>query len=161
GYVDSHLTITHGGPPFRYPTNAAVGPNNEIYVSDGYGNARVHRFDEQGRLLSSWCGPGAGSGQRNIPPAAVDDHNRPLYTSDREDDRVALFDLDGGWKGEWTGVRRPDDLIVTSDDVVYIAELGMRAGIVAGMDQPTPTTPLSRVTVRDLNGKVLATLGAD
>ena len=39
-----YRTIQHAGPPFNYPTNLALGPNGDLYVADGYGNARVHRF---------------------------------------------------------------------------------------------------------------------
>jgi hypothetical protein len=80
---------------------------------------------------------------------------------DRENNRVQLFSMDGEFRGEWTDLRRPDDVYVTDDGLVYIAELGMRAGIVPGMSAPTPTTPLSRVSVRDLDGRQLTTLGAD
>ena len=48
---------------FRFPTNAATAPDGDIYVSDGYGNARVHKFTPDGRLLLSWGSPGAGPGQ--------------------------------------------------------------------------------------------------
>jgi DNA-binding beta-propeller fold protein YncE len=162
GYRDSdHRTIMFGGPPFRYPTKAAVAPNNELFVSDGYGNARVHRFSEDGHLLASWGGPGTDDGQFNIPHSIFVDRHGTVYVSDRENHRVQLFSMDGEFRGEWTDVRRPDDVFVTEDDIAYVAELGMRAGIVAGMDPATPTSPLSRVTIRDLDGRMLTTLGAD
>ena len=60
-------SVTHGGPPYNRPTNLSVGPNGDLYVSDGYGNARVHRFDAEGALLQSWGQPGpvpVSSGRR-------------------------------------------------------------------------------------------------
>jgi hypothetical protein len=46
--------VDHAGPPFNRPTNLAVGPTGELYTSDGYGNARTHRFSTDGKLLQSW-----------------------------------------------------------------------------------------------------------
>src|SRR6476661_6307448 len=67
GYVHGKLdTITHGGPPFNRPTNLAVAPNGELYVSDGYGNCRVHRFSAKGELLQSWGEPGTEPGRFNL-----------------------------------------------------------------------------------------------
>jgi sugar lactone lactonase YvrE len=162
GYRDfDHRTITHGGAPFHFPTKAAVGPDNELFISDGYGNARIHRFSEDGTLLASWGGPGAGEGEFSIPHSVFIDHQRTLWVCDRENDRIQRFTLDGAFLGEWTDLRRPDDVYVTTDGAVYVAELGNRAGIVPGMSTPTATSPLSRVSIRDLDGRPLATLGAD
>jgi DNA-binding beta-propeller fold protein YncE len=52
------------GAPFNHPTDVAVDPRNgDLVVSDGYGNACIHRFDRDGRLLASWGEPGTGPGQ--------------------------------------------------------------------------------------------------
>jgi sugar lactone lactonase YvrE len=55
------------GPPFNRPTNAAIAANGDIYVADGYGNARVHRFTADGELIGSWGEPGRGPGQFVVP----------------------------------------------------------------------------------------------
>ena len=57
-----------GGPPFNQPTNLALAPDGTLYVTDGYGNARVHKFSPDGRLLFSWGEPGERA--RPVPPAA-------------------------------------------------------------------------------------------
>ena len=62
-----YRTILRAGPPFHYPTNVALSPEGELYVSDGYGNARVHKFSADGRLLFSWGEPGNGDGQFHLP----------------------------------------------------------------------------------------------
>src|SRR5262249_50682173 len=62
-----YRTIRRVGPPFHRPTNVALSPRGEIYVTDGYGNARVHKFAADGRLLFSWGEPGSGPGQFNLP----------------------------------------------------------------------------------------------
>ena len=65
-------------PPARstYPTNVALSPAGEIYVSDGYGNACIHRFSPDGRLLASWGQPGDGPGQFHVPHGIAIDRQR-------------------------------------------------------------------------------------
>src|SRR6266852_6082334 len=46
------------GEPFHRCTHTALSPHNEIYVSDGYGNACVHKYAPNGKLLMSWGEPG-------------------------------------------------------------------------------------------------------
>ena len=162
GYTDwDFRTISTGGPPFNTPTGVAVAPSNDVYVSDGYGNARVHRFSETGELLGSWGAPGHGPGQFRTPHGLFVDRRGTVYVADRENDRIQRFSPDGTFIDEWTGVRRPDAVFVTPDDRVFVAELGYAAGVVPGMSRPTRQTPASRVTIRDLDGRVLAALGAD
>ena len=63
----STASIQRGAPPFNRPTNVAVAPSGDLYVSDGYGNARVHRFSADGKLIQSWGEPGLAPGQFNLP----------------------------------------------------------------------------------------------
>ena len=156
-----YRTISTGGPPFNEPTGVAVSPSNEIYVSDGYGNASVHRFSEHGELIGSWGGPGRGPGQFRTPHGIFVDRRGTVYVADRENDRIQRFSAGGEFVGEWTGCRRPDAVFVTRDDVAFVAEMGYVAGIVPGMSLPTPQSLSSRVTLRDLSGRVVASLGAD
>src|SRR6266567_4359792 len=62
-----YCTIRWVGPPFNFPTNLALAPDGAMYVSDGYGNARIHKFTPEGRLLLSWGDKGSGPGQFHIP----------------------------------------------------------------------------------------------
>jgi DNA-binding beta-propeller fold protein YncE len=156
-----YRTITQGGAPFNAPTGVAVGRNNEFYVSDGYGNARIHRFNERGELLGSWGAPGKGPGEFNIPHGVWVDRSGRVVVSDRENDRIQRFTAEGAFIDQWADVRRPDTVHVTDDGLTYVAELGYIGGIVPGLAAPTPTSPPSRVTVRDENGRVLSTIGAD
>jgi DNA-binding beta-propeller fold protein YncE len=162
GFRDGdYRTISEAGPPFNSPTNLAVGPDNDLFVTDGYGNARVHRFSEQGELKSSWGSPGSGPGEFNIPHGIFVDRRGTVYVADRENDRIQRFTADGAFIEQWTDVRRPDTLFITDDDQAYVAELGYIGGIVPGMDAPTPATKPSRITVRDLDGTIRAQLGPD
>jgi sugar lactone lactonase YvrE len=66
-YDGKVMASIRGGPPFNRPTNLAVAPDGELFITDGYGNARVHVFSADGRLLRSWGEPGTGPGQFMLP----------------------------------------------------------------------------------------------
>ncbi len=156
-----YRTIQRGGPPFSSPTNVAIGPDLKIFVSDGYGNSRVHRFSETGELEFSWGEPGSGPGEFHIPHSVFVDGHGTVYVADRENDRIQLFSTDGEYLSSWDDVRRPDDIFVTADDRVFVAEQGHRSGLVPGMPEPTSSSSVSRITVRDRAGKVQSKWGAD
>ena len=104
---------TWGGDPFNRPTHAAVSPNTgAIYVSDGYGNSRVHKYSPEGRLLLSWGEPGVDAGQFIRPHnIAVDSEDRVLV-ADRECHRVQVFDVDGKFITMWNNIHRPDGMTI-------------------------------------------------
>jgi DNA-binding beta-propeller fold protein YncE len=107
--------IQRGGPPFNRPTNIALAPNGDLYVADGYGNARVHRFTADGQLVQSWGEPGIGPGQFNLPhgiAVAADGH---VFVTDRENDRIQIFSSDGKFLAQWTHVQRPTDVFIDRD----------------------------------------------
>lgn len=147
-------SISHAGPPFNLPTKAAIGPGGDIYVSDGYGNARIHRFDAAGRLIVSWGEPGRGPGQFNLPHAVWVADAR-VFVADRENDRIQLFSLDGELLDIWDHVQRPADLSVDANGLLYVASLPWRAGA-PELGGPPPRHSLpGGVYVLDLAGNVL------
>jgi DNA-binding beta-propeller fold protein YncE len=95
-------TIIRSGAPFHYPTNLAIAPGGDLYVSDGYGNARIHRFSADGRLLHSWGEPGDGPGQFRIPHGIAVDQTGTVFVADRENSRIQLFDAKGTYLSSWT-----------------------------------------------------------
>ena len=101
GRSDSYKQVTHGGAPFNLPTDIAVAPSGEMFVSDGYGNARVHKFSPEGKLLKSWGEPGSAPGEFNLPHGVWIDRRGRLLVADRENDRVQVFDQDGRLLGVW------------------------------------------------------------
>jgi hypothetical protein len=134
--LDGKLLQTWGTPsqtgapglPFNKPTRAVVTPDGELYVSDGYGQQRIHRFGANGNLIHSWGTEGNGPGQFALPHDVwVDPRNRVLVC-DRENARVELFDRDGGYLGEWPGLANPMQIFVR-DDVLYLAESNQRVSI--------------------------------
>jgi DNA-binding beta-propeller fold protein YncE len=122
------------GMPFNQPTRAVRAPSGDIYVSDGYGQTRVHRYSPDGKLLQSWGEPGTGPGQfyQGIPPWAkvpystvhsvfVDPRGR-VFVADRDNQRVQIFDAKGTFLSEWTGLIYPCDLYIDAAGVVYVDE---------------------------------------
>lgn len=117
------------GEPFNQPTDFALGPDGEMYISDGYGNARIHKYSPDGELIKSWGQPGTGPGEFDLPHCVrVDPRNR-LMVADRENNRIQFFTLDGEYIEEWGDLLQPDTIYIDDDDLVYIAELGQRISI--------------------------------
>ncbi|MFO0967274.1 MAG: peptidyl-alpha-hydroxyglycine alpha-amidating lyase family protein [Gemmataceae bacterium] len=154
-----YRTIEHSGSPFNYPTNVALGPRGDIFVADGYGNARVHRFAPDGRLLLSWGEPGDGPGQFHVPHGIAVDRGGTVYVADRENSRIQLFSRDGEYQGEWRDVARPCQIFIDSAEQVFVAELGHRAGRWPGTGEAAPGQAGGRVSVFDRSGALLARWG--
>ncbi|MFZ0218320.1 MAG: peptidyl-alpha-hydroxyglycine alpha-amidating lyase family protein [Candidatus Dormiibacterota bacterium] len=160
GYDGSSLeSITHGGPPFNRPTNLAVAPSGDLYVSDGYGNARVHRFDAGGRLLQSWGEPGVGQGEFNLVHGIAVAEDGRVLVADRENDRVQVFTADGRYLDEWTNVQRPTNLAIDGAGRVYVSELWRPAGDRSLRLGVNVENLPGQVSVRDQQGEVLARWG--
>jgi DNA-binding beta-propeller fold protein YncE len=154
-----YRTVRRGGPPFHYPTNLAIGPNGDLYVSDGYGNARVHKFSPDGRHLLSWGEPGAGPGQFHLPHGIAVGPDGTVHVADRENSRVQLFSPDGKYLAEWTDVARPCQVFIDRHGSVWVAELGFHAGTWPGTAPPAADAPGGRVSVFDAAGRLRARWG--
>lgn len=152
-------SITRGGPPFNRPTNLAIGPNGDLYVSDGYGNARVHRFSPDGELLQSWGEPGTDTGQFNLPHGIAVHLDGRVFVADRENDRIQIFSPDGEYLDQWLDTQRPTQLQIGPDGVVYVAELWRRVGETSQRLGRAETDAPGRVSVLAPDGSVLARWG--
>ena len=95
------------GEPFHRCTHTALSPKGEIYVSDGYGNARIHKYTPDGKLLMSWGEPGTGEGEFNIVHNICCDADGWVYVADRENHRVQVFDGNGKYETQWNNLHRP------------------------------------------------------
>jgi len=153
-----YRTLKQPAGPFHYPTNVAIAPDGEIYVSDGYGNCRVHRFTPDGQLIQSWGDPGADPGEFHLPHGVFIDSRERLYISDRENNRVQIFTRDGQFINQWDHVIRPTNVYVDADDHVFVAEVGNQVGLFPWMTPPPDSTG-ARLTVMDLDGNILARWG--
>jgi DNA-binding beta-propeller fold protein YncE len=96
------LTLGKKGQPgdgpdqFNKPTDVAVAPSGEIYVADGYGNARVVKFSKDGKYQKEWGKKGTAAGEFNLPHAVCLDPQGRVYVGDRENNRVQIFDASTG-----------------------------------------------------------------
>lgn len=154
-----YRTIQRSGPPFNFPTNMALSPKGEIFVADGYGNARVHRFSPEGQLIASWGEPGAKPGQFHVPHGIAIDRAGIVYVADRENSRIQLFSPDGKYLSEWTDVARPCQVFIDPDGNVFVAELGFRAGMFPGNEPPPGNPTGGRFSVFNVHGELQARWG--
>ena len=104
--------VTPPAPPeaarFRQPTDVAWDSQGNIYISDGYINSRVAKFDRNGDWVKSFGEPGKGPGQFNTPHAIAIDNQDNVYVGDRGNQRVQIFDTDGTYLREWKVEIPPD-----------------------------------------------------
>jgi streptogramin lyase len=126
------------GAPFNQPTKAVEARNGDIYVSDGYGQYRAHRFDAKGRLVRSWGERGTGPSQFELPHDVIVDSRNRVLLCDRTNGRIQVFDREGNYQSEWNGLRSPQQ-VYERDGLLYSAE---------GRE----------IKIRDLNFKEIATL---
>ena len=127
-------------------TDITFGPNGRLFVSDGYGNARILEYTAEGRRVKAWGSAGTGPGQFNIPHGIAYQENT-LYVADRGNSRVQRFDLDGRYLGQWTNLGRPVALTVF-DGALWVStmfakpailKVDLASGAILGqMDAPGP-----------------------
>lgn len=135
------LEISVGGqpaipPPVRVPraegspvlagqfvgtTDIAFAANGDLYVSDGYGNARVIHFDKNGRKIREWGTPGSGPGQFQLLHGIAIGADGNVYVADRENGRVQWFTPDGKYLGEWKSGGRVFSLAFSPTNDLYLA----------------------------------------
>lgn len=148
-------SIKRGAPPFNRPTDVAVAPNGDLYVVDGYGNARVHHFTPNGKLIRSWGEPGTGPGQFHLPHAVFVARDGRVLVADRENDRIQFFSPEGDYLDQWTHVQRPTDIYIDREGLVYVSELWWRVGQSSFVHGAIKHDLPGRVSVLDLKGNVL------
>lgn len=137
--------------PFNYPTEMVPAPSGDMYVSDGYRNARVHRFAADGHLKSSWGGPGKGGpNEFHLVHSMIVGDDGLLYVCDRENNRIQIFNADGEYQNMWTDLLRPMDISQSPDGVFCISEGGRDAR--QGFTEDTD----SRISLMNQAGELLA-----
>lgn len=110
------------GSLFNHPTDVAVSADGKIFVADGYGNSKVHRFSAEGRPEISWGRPGKDQGEFGVPHALCITKAGNLLVADRENNRLQLFDLDGKYLDEWHGFYRPMGIWEDSAGCIFVTE---------------------------------------
>jgi DNA-binding beta-propeller fold protein YncE len=143
------------GRPFSRCTHTALSPEGDLFVSDGYSNARVHKFAPDGTLLLSFGEPGVGKGQFNLPHNIGCDADGWVYVADRENHRIQVFDSNGRFETQWHNVHRPSALYTTpgSQPICYVGECGPVMEFNRGAPNLGP-----RVSILSHTGELLARL---
>ena len=113
------------GKPFCRCTHSALTPEGNIIVSDGYGNASIHIFDQNGKHLKTWGNPGSLPGEFNLPHNVCCDEDGWIYVADRENSRIQIFNTDGKFEKQINNMHRPSGLAITpgSNPDLIIGEL--------------------------------------
>ena len=105
---------------FDRPADIAFGPNDELYVADGYGNSRVVKFDANGNFVMTWGTPGSAPGEFDLVHSVAVDSQGRVYASDRENNRIQIFDENGELLKMWTHLGATQNIFITPDDHVWV-----------------------------------------
>jgi DNA-binding beta-propeller fold protein YncE len=150
------MEISVGGQPegksgFTGTTDMAFAPNGHLFISDGYGNARILEYTADGKRLREWGSAGTGPGQFRQPHGIAVDSEGIVYVADRQNGRLQRFDLTGKYLGEW-------------DNLGMVTTVAVRAGdLWIGTQQrnePTGATGwLMKIDRR--SGKILGHVGSE
>jgi peptidylamidoglycolate lyase len=107
---------------FGRPTDIAWLPDGTFFVSDGYVNTRVVKFDKNGKYLMTWGTKGKGPGQFDLPHSIDIDAQRRIYVADRSNSRIQIFDENGKYLSEWDNIRQPYHIMITADQHLWVAD---------------------------------------
>ena len=136
--------VKNSAGPFNLPTGIAVNSAGEMFISDGYGNCRVHKYSPSGLLITSWGEPGTKNPlQFNLPHGITIDSKGRVLVCDRENHRIQIFDQNGEFETVWSGFRQPTDIAEGPGGEFYISELQ------------------HRLTIVDAKGKILTQWGGE
>jgi len=140
------------GDQFIRPSDVAFDGEGNIFVADGHGaNARIAKFDRDGRFLLSWGSRGTGPGQFNVPHSIATDTRGNVYVADQGNKRIQIFDGKGGFKSQITDVGVPQAVCVSGGPHQYL--YSSHAGDKYGMDD-------AAIFKLELDGRVVGKFGA-
>jgi DNA-binding beta-propeller fold protein YncE len=105
---------------FNRPTDIAFAASGDFYVSDGYGNSRVVKFNAKGEYLLDWGKKGTGPSEFNTPHSIGVDAKGRVYVSDRENNRIQIFDGSGKFLKQWTHLGATQNLFITPGQEMWI-----------------------------------------
>jgi hypothetical protein len=125
------MMLGHLGQPgngrdyLSQPTDIAIAPNGDIYVTDGHGGAsndRIVKYNKDGHFITTWGKRGKGQGEFDGLHAIALDSAGRVYVGDRTNGRVQVFEGDGKFIAEWKQFGRPSGIAIGKDDTIYVAD---------------------------------------
>lgn len=129
---------------FNEPTGIAFGKNGDLFISDGYVNARVIKFNRDGEYITHWGKKGTGDGEFNLVHDVCLDSEERIYVADRLNQRIQIFDTNGKFLGKWTDIGAPWGLAYSrKENCIYMCD---------GVN--------NRIVKLSLEGQVLGTLSS-
>jgi hypothetical protein len=128
--------VAGAGPDaFDQPTDVAIAQNGDIFIGDGHsgggtatGNARIMKFDKDGKFLMTWGKKGMGPGEFDVIHTLAFDSRGRLFVGDRQNNRVQIFDQNGKFIDQWFQFGRPSGMYIDRNDVIYVADSESRDG---------------------------------
>jgi streptogramin lyase len=112
---------------FNQPSYVTVAPNGDLYVSDGYVNARIVQLSPQGEFIRVIGGvEGAEPGQLKLPHGVAVDSNGRIIVNDSDNQRISVFDKDGAFVTTWPFPSR-GGIAITDDDTLYVSDVNAGA----------------------------------
>ena len=137
---DGQLLMTLGkkgvsgdGPDtFNSPTDVAVAPNGDIFVSDGHVNSRIVKFSKDGAFIKAWGKRGDGPGEFNVPHTMSFDSRGRLLVGDRSNRRIQIFDQEGTFLEQWTQFGSPSGIFIAPDDTLYVVDYNDKMALIVG-----------------------------
>jgi DNA-binding beta-propeller fold protein YncE len=114
-----------GPDEFNAPSATLVAPNGDIFVADGHGgntNARIVKFNKDGKFIKTWGKKGSGPGEIDGPHTLAMDSQGRLFLGDRGNNRIQIFDQDGNFIDQWAQFSRPSGVYIDKNDTIYVAD---------------------------------------
>jgi len=105
---------------FNKPTDVAITPSGDIFVSDGYGNRRIVHYDKEGNFVKTWGTYGTEPGQFILPHSIVLDAQGRLYVADRNCGRIQVFDQAGNFLDQWDQLIMPWGLHANENNDIWV-----------------------------------------
>jgi hypothetical protein len=117
--------LGEGEDRFLGVTGVAIAKNGDVFVSDGHRGGGAHavvHFSKDGKFIKSWGPAGSGPGQFNGAHSIGIDSQGRVFVCDRGNNRIQIFDQDGKLLDEWKQFGRPETILITADDTMYVPD---------------------------------------